>query len=126
MIQTSLLDLINETRQADDHRHLQNELPRELAGWELFLQRLGGRKSYFCINFSNNIITARHPTSRRAIEEAFTYAVIYELLPLPSLEKLHPKRWLPAHWRELIIAHERRLARGQITPHPRPDQPIQR
>lgn len=129
MIQISLFDLINETHQAtqqrrqqDEHRRLQSELPDELKGWELFFQRLGGRNTYFCINFDHKIITARHRTSHDAINEAYDYAIIYELLPVATLERVHPQRWLPARYRRLISENERRT--GHVQTHPRPDQPI--
>lgn len=129
MHQPSLFDPMPTIEQPDrnilnPHRRLQLELPADLKGWELFFQRLGGRNTYFCINFDHTIITARHPTSQRAVDEAFTYAIIYELLPIPTLELLHPGRWLPAHYRDLIIANERRTRHVQSQPRLAPDEPL--
>jgi len=107
--QTNLLDLIIEKQQDQKHRQLQDELPAELRdGWELFFQRLGGVSSYYCINFDHNIITAKHISKHQAIEEAYDYALLFELLPVAILQIRHPGRWLPARYRELLIDHERR------------------
>ena len=118
----SLLDLIAEEQHAQHHRQLQNELPNAprggcpggaRQGWELFFQRLGGVSSYQCINFDHNIETAHHPGKRQAIEEAYDYALLFELLPVAILQLRHPGRWLPARYRQMLIDHERRTAQTQ-------------
>lgn len=105
-----LLALIEQVHRNHDHRQLQDELPAELKpGWELFFQRLGGVNRYCCIHFEQNIITAEHPIKRLAVTEAYDYAILFELLPLAILQRVHPGRWLPAHYRQLLIDHERRI-----------------
>lgn len=111
-----LLGLIEQIYRNHDHQQLQDELPaapkgHPKPGWALFFQRLGGVNVYYCIHFDHNIITADHPTSRRAVEEAYDYAILFELLPLDILQRVHPGRWLPAHYRQLLIDHERRTNR---------------
>jgi len=108
---TNLLDLIIEEQQAKQHRQLQEQLPAELHDWELFFERLGGVSSYCCINYDHNIITSRHPTKHRAVEEAYDYALLFELLPVAILRLRHPaahNQPLPARYREMLIDHERR------------------
>ena len=112
----SLLDLIAEEQHAQQHRQLQNDLPAELHDWEIFFERLGGVSSYCCMNFDHDIITGRHPTKHRAVEEAYDYALLFELLPIAILRLRHPaahNQPLPARYRELLIDHERRSQRSR-------------
>ena len=116
----SLLDLIAEEQHAQQHRQLQNDLPAELHDWEIFFQRMGGVSSYCCMNFGcplgDNIITERHPTKHQAVEEAYDYALLFELLPVAILRLRHPaahNQPLPARYRELLIDHERRSQRSR-------------
>jgi len=107
--QTNLLDLIIEEQQDQQHRQLQYELPAELRdGWELIFEHLGGKKRYYCVNCDHNIITAKHISKHQAIEEAYDYALLFELLPVAILQIRHPGRWLPARYRDMLIEHERR------------------
>ena len=107
--QTNLLDLIIEQQQNQQLRQLQNDLPAELRdGWELIFEHLGGKKRYYCVNFDHNIITNRHISKHQAIEEAYDYALLFELLPVAILQIRHPGRWLPARYRQMLIEHERR------------------
>lgn len=114
--QTNLLDLIIEQQQDQQLRQLQYELPaaprgHPRDGWELIFEHLGGKKRYYCVNCDHNIITAKHISKHQAIEEAYDYAVLFELRPVATLRLVHPaahRQPLPARYRQLLIDHERR------------------
>lgn len=112
----SLLDLIAEEQHAQQHRQLQDDLPAELrGGWELVFQHLGGKRRYYCVNADHNIETAHHPGKRQAIEEAYDYALLFELLPVAILQLRHPaahNQPLPNRYRQMLIDHERRTGQA--------------